>query len=87
MKTFLILLIVATIFSSCLPSGKCENVADIVYQATLFLCQSTGDTSRSVMQTDGLANQLITLLSTSSDPRARDLIAQLEDTKRERRRY
>jgi len=77
-----LLLIVPLLISSCniIPQSQCENVADIVRQATLFLCEQ-GDTTKRAERTNQIANQLITELRKYNDPEAQSLIARLEQAR------
>lgn len=84
-----VFLIVAVLqlWSACniIPASQCENVADIVKQATMFLCEQ-GDPLKRQARTDQIANQLITeLRKYNSNPEAQTLIAKLEGARLDQR--
>ena len=80
---FVLLILSVVVLPSCnvIPQSQCENVADIVRQATLFLCEQ-GDTTKRAARTDQIANQLISeLRKYGTNPEAQTLIARLEQAR------
>jgi hypothetical protein len=75
-------LVTVTVLHLCscniIPATQCENVADIVRQATLFLCEQ-GNPATKAARTQQITNQLVAeLRHYNENVEAQTLIAKLE---------
>lgn len=77
-SVLLIVVLLAINFTACVPSSQCENVADIVRQATLFLCMQTSGEKQEAYSAELSRQLIVRLRSYPENSEAQTLITKLQ---------